>query len=125
MVNVKTFYPTRILSASTVNDLLEWLETNFARGEKTLVVNLQNVLFMDSSGLGALVRAMKKARADKVRLVLCSLNGQARMLFEQAGMDTLFEIYTDMDEFYRKELVSSGETVNSEAKRDVSGLPKS
>jgi anti-anti-sigma factor len=68
-------------------------------GAKTVLVDCQDVAFMDSSALGALVLAFKTLRAANSRLVLCSINEQVRILFELTGMDKVFEIFSSQDEF--------------------------
>jgi anti-anti-sigma factor len=68
-------------------------------GAKTVLVDCQDVAFMDSSALGALVLAFKTLRAANSRLVLCSINEQVRILFELTGMDKIFEIFASQDEF--------------------------
>jgi anti-sigma B factor antagonist len=56
-------------------------------------------MFMDSSGLGTLVSALKLVQKAEGRLALCSLSGQALMLFEMAGMEKMFETYSNLDDF--------------------------
>jgi len=99
MLTAKVFYPTRILSSANASDLIGWINDNVERGSKKLLINLQNVLFMDSTGLAALVTALKIVKGAGGRLALCALNGQARMLFEMANMDQMFEIYASPLEF--------------------------
>jgi anti-anti-sigma factor len=70
-------------------------------GTKIVLVDLKNVNFMDSSGLGALVLAFKTLRAANSKLVLCSINEQIRILFELTGMDKVFEVFSDRDEFQK------------------------
>lgn len=68
---------------------------------KILLVDFKDVTFMDSSGLGALVLAFKALRAADRKLVLCSINEQVRILFELTGMDKVFEIFPNQEEFHR------------------------
>lgn len=90
---------TRLFSAATAPELLYWVNNLLESGETYLLLNMQEVLFMDSSGLGALVVAHNRVQKAGGRLVMCSLNGQARMLFELAGMEKLFEVYSDQKSF--------------------------
>jgi anti-anti-sigma factor len=108
MADFEMFIPTRILSSTTTGDLLEGIDRSLANGAKKILVNLQNVLFMDSTGLSALVIAYKRVRAANGRFALCSLNGQARMLIEQTGMEKLFEIYETPEEFGHSSSAGSG-----------------
>ena len=64
-----------------------------------VLVDFQDVTFMDSSGLGALVLAFKTLRAADSKLVLCSINEQVRILFELTNMDKVFEIFPSQDAF--------------------------
>lgn len=101
MSEVQVFQPTRILSSSTTGDLLDGITRTLEAGNRTILVNLKNVLFMDSSGLAALVIALKRIKVAKGRFALCEVTGQARMLLEQTGMTQAFEIYATEDEFRR------------------------
>ena len=65
----------------------------------TLLVDCQNVTFMDSSGLSALVMALKLARESSVRFALCAVGEQAAMMFRLTGMDNVFEMYEDRAAF--------------------------
>lgn len=90
---------SRILSAIAAPELLYWVSNLLESGAQALVIDLKNVSFMDGSGLGALVIAQNRALKAGSRLALCALGGQARMLFETAGLDASFEIYTSLDEY--------------------------
>ncbi|MBD3886658.1 STAS domain-containing protein [Phormidium tenue FACHB-886] len=61
-------------------------------GVPTILLNCQEVTFMDSSGLSALVMVLKKVREAGGDLLLCSINHQVRLLLELTGMDGVFEI---------------------------------
>lgn len=93
------FYPTRILSATTAADLMSWVQRNLEANQKELLINFRDVLFMDSTGLGILVTALQTVKQAEGRLVLCNLTGQARMIFEMTGMESLFEICDRPEDF--------------------------
>jgi anti-anti-sigma factor len=54
---------------------------------------------MDSSGLGALVLALKGVRAAGSKLFVCSINEQIKILFELTSMDRVFEIFENQEKF--------------------------
>ncbi|MBI4781900.1 MAG: STAS domain-containing protein [Oscillatoriophycideae cyanobacterium NC_groundwater_1537_Pr4_S-0.65um_50_18] len=93
------FQPTRILSVSSSASLLDWVNQRLESGDRILLIDFCHVMFMDSTGLGALVTALKVAQKAEGKLVLCSLWGQARMLFNMAGMESVFEIYDGPEDF--------------------------
>ncbi len=70
-----------------------------------ILIDFKNVTFMDSSGLGALVLALKTVRASGSQLFVCSINEQIRILFELTSMDRVFEIFESQEKFlaYYKE----------------------
>ena len=97
---IKIFQPSGILDASESQEFRQEITEIIAdSGAKIVLVDFQNVTFMDSSGLGALVLAFKALRAADIKLVICSINEQVRILFELTGMDKVFEIFSSQEEF--------------------------
>jgi anti-sigma B factor antagonist len=94
-----TYYPTRILSVASSTSLLGWVQRQLETGCETLLIDFREVMFMDSTGLGTLITALKLVQKAEGRLALCSLGGQARMLFEMAGMESVFEIFDSPVDF--------------------------
>lgn len=62
-----------------------------------LVINLEQVPYMDSSGVATLVEIMQTARRNKCTLVLCCLQPKVRSVFEIAKLDTVFTIVENAD----------------------------
>ena len=60
-------------------------------GARRIVVNLHCVQFMDSSGLGALVVALKRLGREG-ELKVCELSDGVRSMFELARLDRLIPI---------------------------------
>ena len=73
--------------------LREVLDKQVAAGRTDLVVDLEKVTFMDSTGLGVLVRRLKLVRGQNGTLRIVS--GQERILkvFKITGLDKVFHIY--------------------------------
>jgi anti-sigma B factor antagonist len=62
-------------------------------GADTIVLDLTEMTFIDSSGLGVLVGALKRVRElDRKDLVLTGLQGPPRRVFEITGLTELFTI---------------------------------
>jgi anti-anti-sigma factor len=64
-------------------------------GLRRLVLDLDAVSYMDSSGLGALVSAMKVARAAGGDLKLCGIGDNVRSVLEMTGLAGHLAIHTD------------------------------
>ncbi len=63
-----------------------------------VVVDLQKVPYMDSSGVATLVEAMQISRKQSTRLVLCAMQDKVRSIFEIARLDKVFTIVMTRDE---------------------------
>ena len=74
--------------------MLEVLDKN----PQTLVVNLEKVPYMDSSGVASLVKLLSRARKQKVSLRLASLSARVRSIFEITRLDGVFDIYLSEQE---------------------------
>ena len=69
-----------------------------AKTEKTIVLNLNQVEYIDSSFLGALVSVLKHLLAKKTDLVLVGLRKDITDLFSLIRLDKVFKIYQNFDE---------------------------
>src|SRR3954452_2901018 len=60
------------------------------RGAMTIVVNLSDLTFMDSSGLAGLINVRRSAERARSRLiVVCPDDGPVRRLFAKTGTEAL------------------------------------
>lgn len=97
--HIKIVQPSGVLDATKSQEFRQEVIKLLESKPKIVLVDLKNISFMDSSGLGALVLAFKTLRASDTKLVLCSINEQIKILFELTGMDKVFEIFSNQDEF--------------------------
>jgi len=74
----------------TVTRLLE-------EGHTRLLVDLSGVGFLDSSGLGALVRALTQSQKEGGQTKLLRAGPQIRKLLQMTKLDSVFEIHDDME----------------------------
>jgi anti-sigma B factor antagonist len=74
----------------TVTRLLEEGRVNF-------LVDLSAVGFLDSSGLGALVRALTQSQKEGGQTKLLNAGPQIRKLLQMTKLDSVFEIHDDME----------------------------
>jgi anti-sigma B factor antagonist len=74
----------------TVTRLLE-------EGHTRLLVDLSGVGFLDSSGLGALVRALTQSQKEGGQTKLLNAGPQIRKLLQMTKLDSVFEIHDDME----------------------------
>ncbi len=81
------------LDAHNSSDLKVELQRIFQEGKKNVLVDLYDVRFIDSSGLGALVSGFKNAISNQGNLKLSSLQPQVKSMFELTRLHRVFEIF--------------------------------
>jgi len=64
--------------------------------KQPIVVDMINVAFMDSSGLGALIACYKATQANG-GLTLCNVHDDVKEVFTLTHMDRIFEIHDNYD----------------------------
>ncbi|MBN1405978.1 MAG: STAS domain-containing protein [Candidatus Omnitrophica bacterium] len=74
-------------------DIRKNLDELTGKQEKKIVLDLDNVSYIDSSGLATLVEMLKKTRKYGGKLRLSNLADKVKSLFEITKLDKLFEIY--------------------------------
>ena len=57
-----------------------------------LIINLEAVEYMDSSGIGTLVEIYRRVKAFSGKLLLCGLNDRVYSIFEITKLDKFFKI---------------------------------
>jgi anti-sigma B factor antagonist len=65
-------------------------------GKVRLLVDLEGVGFLDSSGLGALVRALTNSQKEGGQTKLVHAGPQVRKLLEMTKLDSVFELHDDL-----------------------------
>jgi anti-sigma B factor antagonist len=100
--DVQVLKPDGILDGTKAGQFRRDVLQLVDKGVKTILIDFKDVTFMDSSGLGALVLALKTVRAADGQLVICSINEQIKILFELTSMDRVFEIFSSQEEFESK-----------------------
>lgn len=96
---VQIIEPEGILDGTKAADFQKQIDQSINSRVHTILIDFSNVTFMDSSGLGALVKAFKSLKAAEVEFFLCSINEQIKMLFELTSMDSYFNILENREEF--------------------------
>jgi anti-anti-sigma factor len=63
-----------------------------------VVINLQDVSYMDSSGVGTLVAMFRRISSYNGKMSLCNVAPRVRGLFEITKLDKFFAIYDSEEE---------------------------
>ena len=102
---VKTLEPTGMLDGATTNELKTQISDVLQQGADIVLLNMEDVTFMNSSGIGALVAILKMVRAKDKQMYLCGLSDQVEMIFRLTKMDRVFKPFVDQGEFEAKVLM--------------------
>ena len=82
----------RIVLGEESTALREKVKSLLASGQKKIVLNMDNVTYIDSSGLGALVAAHTSARAQGAFLKLSHLGSKFQEILQVTKLYTVFEV---------------------------------
>lgn len=90
------YSPAGRFDAHGIGAAQEWLQAQYQAGVQFIIVDLQEVHFIDSAALATLVSGLKSCRSAGGDLVLCSLQQPVAIIFELTKLDRVFEIYPDV-----------------------------
>ena len=99
---VAIIIPTGALDTTWAKAMKRVLEELLDAGKTRFVVDLRGVTYLDSAGLGELVRGMKRAREAGGDLRVCGLRGEAAKIFELTRLSQQMGVYRT-----RKDAVAS------------------
>jgi anti-sigma B factor antagonist len=83
----------RIVLGEESNALREKVKSLIADGKKKIVLNMDNITFIDSAGLGTLVAAHHSAKSQGASLRLCHLGSKFQEVLQITKLLTVFEVY--------------------------------
>jgi anti-sigma B factor antagonist len=104
--HVALVIPKGDLTVSCADDVAKTLAKMITPRRARLVIDLANVAYLDSAGLGALVSTLKLARARGGDVKFCGLQDIVRSVFDMTRLTSVVEIYPSREEA----LASSWET---------------
>lgn len=67
------------------------------RGVTRLIVDCENLTFVDSMGLGVLISLLRRARERKGDVKVAALTDDVRTIFEITRLHRLFEVCADLN----------------------------
>jgi anti-sigma B factor antagonist len=83
---------TNRLDASMASNFRNKLMEIIKDGNKLIILNLTNVEFVDSSGLGSIVSGLKTL-GQEGDLILCCIDERIMSMFRLTRMDRVFKIF--------------------------------
>jgi anti-anti-sigma factor len=86
------------IDSGNAADLLDRLNGLLSSGEKTILLDFKEVLYLTSAAFRVLLVATDEAERNAARVVLCGLAGQVRELFEMGGLLEAFTVHASREE---------------------------
>jgi anti-sigma B factor antagonist len=83
----------RIVLGEESNSLREKLKSMVAAGKKKIVLNVGNIKYIDSTGLGTLVAAHLSANTKGASVRLCHLGKKFHEIMQVTKLLTVFDVY--------------------------------
>lgn len=81
------------IGTETVNQFKERIDQIVADGKKKLIMDFQEVNYLNSMGLGVIAATLKKLKKSKGDLKLINLSPAVQELFELTRLTKVFEIF--------------------------------
>ena len=82
----------------TAPKLRESIVTAVDEGHNRLIVDVEQVDFLDSTGLGVLVGSLKRVRAEGGSLDIVCTHERILKIFDITGLDKVFGLHASVDE---------------------------
>jgi anti-sigma B factor antagonist len=95
---VTVIAPTGRLDVAGAPTLKDAVSHAVKSGQPRLVIDMEGVSFVDSTGLGSVIAALKQVRSSKGDLRLAAPNQQVRVVLELTTLDRVFPYYATVEE---------------------------
>ena len=83
----------RIVLGDESNSFREKLKSMIAEGKKKIVLNMADIKYIDSAGLGTLVAAHLSAKTQGASVRLCNLGKKFHEVMQITKLLTIFDVY--------------------------------
>ena len=97
-INIATFENINRFNALITEPVKEQLNSLFTKPNTKLILNLEGVNFIDSSGFGVFLSVMKTANINYGQFKICNINKEVMELFKLLQLHNVFEIYSNLDD---------------------------
>jgi anti-anti-sigma factor len=90
--------PTGRLDVAGAPALKDAIGEALKNGSPRVVLDMEGVSFVDSTGLGSVIAALKQIRSSQGDLRLAAPNQQVRVVLELTTLDRVFPYYSTVEE---------------------------
>jgi anti-sigma B factor antagonist len=97
-IYVASFENINRFNALITEPVKEQLNNIFNKPNTKLVLNLEGINFIDSSGFGVFLSVMKTANINYGQFKICNINKDVMELFKLLQLHNVFEIYSNLED---------------------------
>jgi len=90
--------PTGRLDVAGAPALKDAISEVVKNGTPRVVIDMEGISFVDSTGLGSVIAALQQIRSSQGDLRLAAPNQQVRVVLELATLDRVFPYYSTVEE---------------------------
>lgn len=89
--------PDKEIEVYNIAEIKETIFEILERGNKKIIINLEMVEYIDSSGLGVLVTVLKRVRNLEGKLILLNPKSAVKQILGLTNLDKVFSIEENME----------------------------
>ena len=93
-VNIISINNSDRLTAATAEEVKVELTKVVSESKEKVVLNLSNIKFIDSTGIGVIISALKTARQNNNSFYLCCVQDDVMSLLKLMKLDKVFDTYS-------------------------------
>ena len=90
---VLTVHVSGRIDAGSASEFEETVRTAIEDGDRLVIMDFENLLFISSSGLRVVLMTAKSLRGRDAAFALCSLSGALLDVFRMSGFDKIIAIH--------------------------------
>ena len=89
------------IDSYTAEEIKKILDSHIADGRLKVIIDLTNITYLDSAGLGAIVNTKLKLTKKGGDLRLVGLKQKAKEIFDLAGFTSMFQIFDSHEDAFK------------------------
>jgi anti-sigma B factor antagonist len=86
------------INIDTSPELRKTFDQHTGQGIKKVIINCQNLTYIDSSGLATLIELLQRLKKENGELKICNLTDKVKSVFEVTKLDKLFDICPNQEQ---------------------------
>jgi anti-sigma B factor antagonist len=92
----------RLMDQAQSEELIDLLDKSIDTGYKKIILDLEGLNYMNSTGLNTVISVMNKAKKAQGTAIICNMNPMVKQLFSVTKLDSVFTIVDDHQEAVNK-----------------------